>query len=66
MPRTISVSIAFDFYPDTDDLEMFDGMTPDQQEWWARQMVCQDLVALSENGDLFKSLTLEAVGEPNE
>lgn len=63
MPRKITVSIAFDFYPDTDDYELFKGENPDYQIVMARKMARNDILTLAENNDLYSALWVETEGE---
>ena len=63
MPRKITVGIAFEFYPDTDDIHLFRTSTGEQQVSLALYMASKDIARFVESQSLVEALYTEVEGE---
>lgn len=61
MTRTIKVGITFEFEPDTEHADLFEGMTLDQIIVSAKSMASEDFDRLVKYGEVFESLSVEVV-----
>ena len=64
MARKISVGMVYDFYPDSDDQELFASLSPDDQIEHAKFLARCDIETYVENNRLLTVLFVETEGEP--
>jgi hypothetical protein len=65
MARQIILELAFDFYPESDDQELFDGVEPEEQINFALDLACYDLLELARKNLLQDYLKVVTIGEPD-
>jgi hypothetical protein len=61
--RVIKVGLTFEFQPDGEHDFLFEGMTEDEIIKDAMRMTTDDIQALSDNGEIFRMLSVEVTSE---
>ena len=63
MARTIKVGIVFEFYPDTEHAELFEGKSLEEIIDYAKDITAEDIHNLYKYNEVFESLSVEVEGE---
>ena len=61
--RVIKVGLTFEFQPDVEHDFQVEGMTEDEIIKDAMRMTTDDIQALSDNGEIFRMLSVEVTSE---
>jgi len=61
MPRTIKVGLVFEFEPDGEHEDLFEGMNEKQIIQFARAMTAEDICRVVDSGDLNRQLFVEVI-----
>jgi hypothetical protein len=61
--KKITVSLSFDFYPNGDHEDLFEGMTDDEMIEDAKRMACEDIYTLSNSNDIMRQLDVRITEE---
>lgn len=59
MARTIKIGVVFEFYPDTEHAELFEGKTLDEIITNAKDMTTEDIHSLVKYNEVFENLSVE-------
>ena len=55
MSKKITVSVTFEYYPEEEHEELFEGMSEKKMIRYAKEMACEDLI----NGDVWEWLDVK-------
>ena len=61
--RVIKVGLTFEFQPDGEHEDLFEGMTEDEIVKNAMRMTADDIQSLSDSGDVLRMLSVEVTSE---
>lgn len=59
MERTIKVGLVFEFYPNGEHADLFEGMTEDEVIKSATRMATEDIYASTQNGEVERQVFIE-------
>ena len=59
--RIVRVSLSYDFYPDTEHEDLFEGMTQAEIVAYARGMSCDDITNFVVRGELSDALRVQVL-----
>ena len=59
--RVVKVGVVFEFYPDTEHEDAFEGMSQKEIVAYARGLACEDIENLVKYNELFDALRVDVV-----
>lgn len=63
MPRTIKVGLVFEFEPDGEHEDLFEGMNEEQVIHFATAMAAEDICRVVDGGDLKRQMFVEVINK---